>query len=144
MAKPTAKSTVKEMRKYIRDNKLKKDNIYLGLRRAELIAALRRFGHWDSQHDKPSAKVPAPKAVPKPAPKELGLPPKGVAPRPKKAQDVSPLKIGDKVSFGVSDGTKTSITTGSIVKVNPKSVKVEYRQKGEVKTKTLSKELVKK
>ena len=140
MAKPTAKSTVNEMRKYIRDNKLKKDNIYLGLRRAELIAALRRFGHWDSQHDKPSAT--AGKA--KPVRKELGLPPKGVAPRPKKAQDVSPLKIGDKVSFGVSDGTKTSITTGSIVKVNPKSVKVEYRQKGEVKTKTLSKELVKK
>ena len=79
MAKPTAKSTVVQMRQYIRDNKLNKQPIRLGMKRAELIAHLRKMGHYDSQHDKPSAKLPAPKAVPKPAPKRKVL---------KKAQEV--------------------------------------------------------
>lgn len=69
MAKPTAKSTVKEMKDYIRTNRLNKAPIPLGMKRAELIAGLRKLGHWDGRHDKPGAKVPAPKPVPKPAPK---------------------------------------------------------------------------
>ena len=79
MVKPTAKSTVVQMRQYIRDNKLNKQPIRLGMKRAELITHLRKMGHYDSKHDKPSAKVPAPKAVPKPAPKRKVL---------KKAQEV--------------------------------------------------------
>ena len=79
MAKPTAKSTVGQMKEYIRLKKLNKAPILLGMKRAELIAGLRKLGHWDAQHDKPSAKVPAPKAVPKPAPKRKVL---------KKAQEV--------------------------------------------------------
>ena len=67
MAKPTAKSTVGQMKEYIRLKKLNKAPILLGMKRAELIAGLRKLGHWDAQHDKPSAKVPAPK---KPAPKK--------------------------------------------------------------------------
>ena len=70
MVKPTAKSTVAQMKQYIRDNKLNKAPILLGMKRAELITHLRKMGHYDSQHDKPSAKLPAPKAVPKPAPKK--------------------------------------------------------------------------
>jgi hypothetical protein len=73
MVKPTAKSTVAQMKQYIRDNKLNKAPILLGMKRAELITHLRKMGHYDSQHDKPSAKVPAPKAVPKPAPKRKVL-----------------------------------------------------------------------
>ena len=73
MAKPTAKSTVGQMKEYIRLKKLNKAPILLGMKRAELIAGLRKLGHWDAQHDKPSAKVPAPKAVPKPAPKRKVL-----------------------------------------------------------------------
>ena len=70
MAKPTAKSTVVQMRQYIRDNKLNKQPIRLGMKRAELIAHLRKMGHYNSQHDKQSAmpnpplpkkKAPAPK-----------------------------------------------------------------------------------
>jgi hypothetical protein len=73
MVKPTAKSTVAQMKQYIRDNKLNKAPILLGMKRAELITHLRKMGHYDSQHDKPSAKLPEPKAVPKPAPKRKVL-----------------------------------------------------------------------
>lgn len=62
MAKPTAKSTVSAMKDYIRINKLNKAPIRLGMKRDELIAGLRKLGHWDGRHDKPSAKRKPPKA----------------------------------------------------------------------------------
>ena len=114
MAKPTAKSTVVQMRQYIRDNKLNKQPIRLGMKRAELIAHLRKMGHYDSQHDKPSAKLPAPKAVPKPAPKRKVLKkaqgvggegsgvmpnpplPKKKAPAPKKKAPAPKKKVAPK------------------------------------------------
>ena len=105
MVKPTAKSTVVQMRQYIRDNKLNKQPIRLGMKRAELITHLRKMGHWDGQHDKPSAKLPAPKAVPKPAPKrkvlkkaqEVGGEGSGVMPNPALPKDKAPAK--DKASI---------------------------------------------
>ena len=41
MAKPTAKSTVSQMKDYIRANRLNKAPILLGMKRADLIAGLR-------------------------------------------------------------------------------------------------------
>ena len=64
MVKPTAKSTVKDMKDYIRANKLNKAPIRLGMKRADLITGLRKLGHWDGRHD-PSMYVPVRKAVPK-------------------------------------------------------------------------------
>ena len=71
MAKPTAKSTVSAMKDYIRENKLNKAPIRLGMKRDELIAGLRKLGHWDAQHDgvAPRRKPPAPKKPKAPAPK---------------------------------------------------------------------------
>ena len=79
MAKPTAKSTVKEMKDYIRTNRLNKAPIPLGMKRAELIAGLRKLGHWDAQHDgaAPRRKPPAPRK------------PKAPAPPPKRARVVA-------------------------------------------------------
>lgn len=80
MVKPTAKSTVKEMKDYIRTNDLNKAPIRIGMKRADLIAGLRKLGHYDSRHDKPGAKAPvqaiadrpaqAPARKKKPAPKK--------------------------------------------------------------------------
>ena len=80
MAKPTAKSTVQEMKDYIRSNKLNKAPIPLGMKRAELIAGLRKLGHWDAQHDgaAPRRKPPAPRKPKKPVPKV----PKAIEDRP--------------------------------------------------------------
>ena len=65
MAKPTAKSTVSQMKDYIRANRLNKAPIRLGMKRDELIAGLRKLGHWDAQHDGTAPKRKSPK---KPAP----------------------------------------------------------------------------
>ena len=64
MAKPTARSTVSAMKDYIRSKKLNKAPILLGMKRDDLIAALRKLGHYDARHDgapAPRRKPPAPK-----------------------------------------------------------------------------------
>ena len=47
MSKPTAHSTLKEMKAYIRSKKLNKAPVRLGMRRPEMIKALRSIGHYD-------------------------------------------------------------------------------------------------
>lgn len=51
MPKPNAKSTMKEMKDYIRSKKLNKAEVRIGMRRPEMIQALKKVGHWDSKHD---------------------------------------------------------------------------------------------
>jgi hypothetical protein len=101
MAKPTARSTVSAMKDYIRANRLNKAPIRLGMKREELIAGLRKLGHWDAQHDgapAPRRKPPAPK---KPVPKV----PKAPAPPPKRARVVAgPVDLqGDRQDPGEGD-----------------------------------------
>lgn len=51
MPKPTAHSTMKEMKDYIRSKKLNKAPVRLGMRRPQMIEALKKIGHWDPRHD---------------------------------------------------------------------------------------------
>ena len=51
MSQPTAHSTLKEMKAYIRSKKLNKAPVRLGMRRPEMIKALRSIGHYDPKHD---------------------------------------------------------------------------------------------
>ena len=85
MAKPTARSTVSAMKDYIRANRLNKAPILLGMKREELIAGLRKLGHWDAQHDgtAPKRKAPAPRKPKAPAPK---APVRAIADRPAPAR----------------------------------------------------------
>tara|TARA_R110000744_G_scaffold59736_3_gene124093 strand:+ start:824 stop:1090 length:267 start_codon:yes stop_codon:yes gene_type:complete len=55
--KPTAHSTVKQMKDYIRSKKLNRSPVRLGMRKPEMVAALKKMGHWDPKHDKSGAKV---------------------------------------------------------------------------------------
>ena len=68
MPKPHAKSTLKEMKDYIRAKKLNKPEVKLGMKKAEMVAALKKMGHWDPKHDGASA----PKSAPKPTKKVVG------------------------------------------------------------------------
>ena len=71
MSKPHAKSTMKEMKDYIRKNKLNKAEVKLTMRKPEMVSALKKMGHWDVKNDG-AKKTPAPKKTPvtKPAPKK--------------------------------------------------------------------------
>tara|TARA_R110000796_G_scaffold243578_1_gene366217 strand:- start:165 stop:476 length:312 start_codon:yes stop_codon:yes gene_type:complete len=51
MPKPTAHSSVKDMKEYIRSKKLNKAPVKLSMKRPEMVAALKRMGHWDPRHD---------------------------------------------------------------------------------------------
>jgi hypothetical protein len=51
MPKPNAKFTVAQMKAYIRTHKLNIPKVKLGMKRAEMIVALKSLGHWDSEND---------------------------------------------------------------------------------------------
>jgi len=84
MVKPNAKSTLKEMRDYIRSKKLNKPEVKLTMKKSEMVAGLKKIGHWDTKHDGATKKAPAPK---KSAPYSL---PKGKDPQ-KHKQDLMSL-----------------------------------------------------
>ena len=52
MAKPNKSHTLTQMKAYIRTNKLNKPEIKLGMKKAEMVAALKKIGHWDYSNDK--------------------------------------------------------------------------------------------
>ena len=56
MPKPNAHSTMKEMKDYIRSKKLNRAEVRLGMKKPEMIQALKNVGHWDTKHDKQSPK----------------------------------------------------------------------------------------
>tara|TARA_R110001599_G_scaffold97634_1_gene251742 strand:- start:732 stop:1178 length:447 start_codon:yes stop_codon:yes gene_type:complete len=48
--KPNKSWSVPELKKYIRDNKLADKDIRLGMKKAEMVVALKKKGHWDESH----------------------------------------------------------------------------------------------
>jgi hypothetical protein len=52
MPKPNETMTLKEIRQYVRDKKLNHPEVRLGMKRAELIAGLKKVGHWDDSKKK--------------------------------------------------------------------------------------------
>ena len=63
MPKPHGKSSVKEMKDYIRKHGLNKPQIRLSQNKAGLVAGLKKVGHWDKKHDKKPV-LKAPKTTP--------------------------------------------------------------------------------
>ena len=63
MPKPNAKSSVKELRDYIRKHGLDKPQIKVAGKKAELVSGLKKVGHWDKKHDKKPV-LKAPKTTP--------------------------------------------------------------------------------
>lgn len=70
MPKPNAKSTLKEIRAYVREKKLNKPEIKLTMNKTELVAGLKKHGHWESAREMgkrtASERKAKPKATPKP------------------------------------------------------------------------------
>ena len=58
MPKPNHSFSVKEMKDYIRTHKLNKPEIKLSMRRHELIAGLKKIGHWSEPKKKARKKDP--------------------------------------------------------------------------------------
>jgi hypothetical protein len=50
--KPNVNSTLPEIKAYVREYKLNKPEIKLGMKKADLIAGLKKHGHWDSRPKK--------------------------------------------------------------------------------------------
>jgi len=74
MSKPNSSMTVAQMKAYIREKKINHPEVRLGMKRGDMIAGLKKAGHWDdSKSEKkppktknPAKKTPAKKkAVPK-------------------------------------------------------------------------------
>ena len=69
MPKPNSSSTLAEMKAYVREHKVNHPEVRLTMKRGEMIAGLKKAGHWDGSMSKkqpPKTKNPAKKkAVPK-------------------------------------------------------------------------------
>ena len=52
MPKPNATSSVKEMKDYIRTHKLNHPEVKLSMKKPQLIAGLKKAGHWSEQSRK--------------------------------------------------------------------------------------------
>jgi len=68
MPKPNSSMTVSQMKAYIRQHKVNHPEVKLGMKRGDMIAGLKKAGHWDNSESKtrpPKTKKPAKKAVPK-------------------------------------------------------------------------------
>ena len=50
MHKPNKSWTLPQLKGYVRDNKLADKEIRLGMKKAEMIIALKKKGHWDDSH----------------------------------------------------------------------------------------------
>ena len=70
MSKPNESFTVAQMKTYIREKKVNHPEVKLGMKKADMIAGLKKAGHWDSSVSKkaPAKKAPAKKALAKKAP----------------------------------------------------------------------------
>jgi len=93
MPKPNEKFTVAQMKDYIRNHSLNK-KIKLTQKKADLISALKKEGHWEGSTPKKSTPKPAPKkATPKPATPKKATP----KPAPKKSiSDKEYMKMVDE------------------------------------------------
>jgi len=92
MRKPRDGDTVAYMKSYIRAKKLNKPEIKLGMKKAELIAGLKKHGHYEgsgktSKEDFTKARQQLAKAIAKPPPK-----------KPTKKVVGTQKKLGKKIS----------------------------------------------
>jgi len=116
--KPNVTFNMKQMKDYIRSNKLNHPDVKLGMKRADMIAGLKKAGHWEEVKSKPQsvkAKVKAiekkstPKPAPKPAPKPEPKPePKPVEePAKKNKEDTKQAQKGEnRIDFYGKNGDK--------------------------------------
>lgn len=58
MPKPNQNMTLTEMRSYVRSHKLNHPDVKIKMKRSELIAGLKKAGHWEEVAKKPRGKVP--------------------------------------------------------------------------------------
>lgn len=113
MVKPNAKSTLKEMKDYIRSKKLNKPEVRLTMKKADMVAGLKKIGHWDTKHDgatkkqSDQARKNLKKIISKPAPKKATAPKKKPAPKKKKYYvGYDMLDFDTWELFGKSEGYK--------------------------------------
>ena len=115
--KPNEKFTVKQMKDYIRTNSLNK-RIKLTQKKADLISALKREGHWEGKATPKKAtpkkatpkKATPKKATPKPTPKKAT--PKKATPNVAKSKEtwknwVARLKVDEDTSYDALFNEKT-------------------------------------
>jgi hypothetical protein len=69
MAKPHSQMTLPQLKEYIRTHKLNKPEVRLGMKKADMVAGLKKIGHWDYSKDKNRPKPAPKKAPPKKEPK---------------------------------------------------------------------------
>jgi hypothetical protein len=81
--------TVPQLKAYIRTHKLNRPEVRLGMKKADMVAGLKKIGHWDYSKDKDRPKLP-PRTVKK---KE---PAKKVAPKKAPVKKVAPKKETEK------------------------------------------------
>ena len=102
MVKPNSSMTVSQMKAYIREKKINHPEVRLGMKRGEMIAGLKKAGHWDnskSEKRPPKTKNPAKKT---PAKKKAV--PKGSHRMP----DGSIMKDSDMPKASVREGSNKS------------------------------------
>ncbi len=51
MVKPNRTFTLPELKAYVREKKLNKPEIKLSMKKADLVAGLKKHGHWDNKAD---------------------------------------------------------------------------------------------
>ena len=51
MPKPNAKFTLPELKSYVRTHKINKPEIRLTMNKSQLVAGLKKHGHWDHKAD---------------------------------------------------------------------------------------------
>tara|TARA_R110001599_G_scaffold6931_1_gene34338 strand:- start:86 stop:652 length:567 start_codon:yes stop_codon:yes gene_type:complete len=116
--KPNITFNMKQMKDYIRSNKLNHPDVRLGMRRDDMIAGLKKAGHWEEVKSKPQsvkAKVKAieKKATPKPKP------------APKPVVKTAPKPVKKELDQGQKDFLGGITDIGDSQKVNTeKSIKI--------------------
>jgi len=123
--KPNITFNMKQMKDYIRSNKLNHPDVKLSMKRADMIAGLKKAGHWDELKSKPKSvkdKVKAieKKATPKPASKP--------APKPNKEKEAYDFGLEEGKFQANQDLSKGSLhytfnTSESDFGYNPKTQK---------------------
>ena len=124
MPKPNSTFTLIEIRSYVRSHRLNKPEIRLGMKKAELIAGLKKHGHWDHKADA-----------------RISLRKGGAKPPMVKKKKTQPKKEAPKPKFKY-DRSKQPKTTPSAVKVThkvPKATKKIAKPKSKKTLKPLTK-----
>ena len=141
MTKPNNKSTVKEMKDYIRTNKLNHPKVKLGMRKAEMIAGLKKIGHFEDNETTPKKATPKKVTPKKVTPKKAT--PKKVTPKkatPKKVK-INKMKRAELQKFSEKLTGNQNIMTGSFTMTEVKEmIKTIFNKKFVLKNNLTEKE----